>query len=92
VFPGNHDEYLQSAIRVLIPEYNNYIEQHNSQYGDKSDAAKKFLFNTIPFLVETVLQNCIYFTRDYPNHHFTYLINATLPSSTRCRDARCLSY
>ena len=78
VFPGNHEEYLNVAIEFFIPEYRRFVREQESKEGDKSTCAGKFLQIIIPFLVETVLQNGIYFIKFYPDHLLSRLLKVSL--------------
>jgi hypothetical protein len=83
VFPGEHSKYLEDGINWLIPEYRRYIEEYYSDLGDKSQAATKFLFHVVPYLVETLLQAGYYFIHDFPLHPLTALLRVStkLPGS-----------
>jgi hypothetical protein len=61
-------------MSILIPQYVDYVNQHLSDVGDHSKACSTFLTKVVPFLVETVLQDGIYFIRDFPNHQCTHLL------------------
>lgn len=78
-FPPNYrgTEYLDQGIRLLIPHYDRYVDEHNSTYGDKGPACRKFLFEVIPYLVETLLQDGYYFVREFPNHDFAHLLKVS---------------
>ena len=77
VFPGEHNKYLEDGINWLLPEYRRYIEEYYSDLGDKSQAATKFLFHVIPYLVETLLQCGYYFINDFPLHPLTALLRVS---------------
>lgn len=74
VLPGNRNQYIEECIDVLIPRYKDYVGQQKSALGDKSKCAETFLYDIIPFLVETVVQDGIYFLRDHPLHPFSQLL------------------
>lgn len=77
VFPGEHNKYLEDGIQWLLPEYSRYIEEYYSDLGDKSQAATKFLFHVLPYLVETLLQCGYYFINDFPLHPLTALLRVS---------------
>jgi uncharacterized membrane protein SirB2 len=61
-------------IHELIPSYKRFVEEQNSPVGEKSLAAKKFLYHVLPYFVETVLSSGIYFVKEYPNHPFSHIL------------------
>jgi hypothetical protein len=56
----------------ILPELANWREQarHPIQ-GDRSVCANKFLNHVIPYFIEVILQDGIYFVKDFPNHPFS---------------------
>ena len=72
------DSFFQFVLRELIPNYDNYVKQYNSGNGDKSECATNFLFHILPYLVHVVIQNGIYFVKDFPEHHFSKLLLVSL--------------
>jgi hypothetical protein len=77
IFPGGHSEFLTAGINHLIPDYKRYIQEYTSTVGDKSEAAEKFLFHIIPYLVETVLQCGFYFIAEFKNSTLTALLRVS---------------
>jgi ASC-1-like (ASCH) protein len=61
-------------IHLLIPCYKRFVEEKESNAGDKSLAAYTFLYHVLPFFVETVLSSGIYFVQEYPNHPFSHVL------------------
>lgn len=77
VFPGNQEAYLEEGINFLIPHYQRYIQEYNSQHGDRCQASTKMLFHVIPYLVETLLQCGYFFIKDFPNHPLTAILRVS---------------
>ena len=74
VFPGNQEQYISEGINVLLPHYQRYLAEYNSEFGDHSVASTKMLFHVIPYLVETLLQCGFYLVKDYPEHPLTAIL------------------
>ena len=55
-------------VKKLLPCMSEYKRQHESPLGDKTDMCKRFLFEMIPWFVEVLIQDGIYFVIDFPNH------------------------
>jgi hypothetical protein len=55
-------------VRALLPKYPEWVRQMESVRGDKSSCCRKFLLRILPFFVEVLVQDGIYFTRDFPRH------------------------
>jgi hypothetical protein len=52
----------------LLPKLGEWRQQAASRTGDKSTCCQKFLYHILPWFVEVLVQDGIYFTRDFPNH------------------------
>ena len=76
-FQGDHDQYLVEGIGYLLPQYDRYIAEYHSDEGDKSILSTKFLFELLPFFVETVMQCGYWFIRDFPDHMFTQVLKVS---------------
>jgi hypothetical protein len=59
---------IEYYLRALLPKYPEWVQQMESVRGDKSSCCRKFLLSILPFLVEVLVQDGIYFTRDFPRH------------------------
>jgi hypothetical protein len=55
------------AIR-LLPKLVDYRKQAASSQGDKSDCCDNFLHEVLPYFVEVLVQDGVFFIRDFPNH------------------------
>jgi hypothetical protein len=68
--------YLEDNINLLIPWYSQYVAQTKLEdgSGDTTRCCNTFLRNVLPYVVETVLQNGIFFIKDFPTHELTNLL------------------
>jgi hypothetical protein len=55
------DENIDYYIDLLLPEYRRWKQEVASEFGDKSTCCDVFLTHLIPYFVEVVLQDAIYF-------------------------------
>jgi hypothetical protein len=62
------DQQFRNWEKHFLPNIEVWRQQIRGRDGDKSDCAKNFLHETIPFLVEVVVQCGIYFILDFPTH------------------------
>jgi hypothetical protein len=65
---------LGALINLLLPSYSRWVRQAASREGDKSVACRKFLNEIIPYMVEVLVQDSIYFIRDFPQHEMSNYI------------------
>ena len=63
----------------IFPQINIWRYQMASPTGDKSEAAKNFVTETLPYLARVIVQDGIYWIRDYPNHPVSILIRNVMP-------------
>jgi hypothetical protein len=73
----------REMVQAVFPRYNQWILQQQSPDGDDSDAAKNFLYETLPFLALVALQDGIYWIRDYPNNSASIMLRNTFPGYER---------
>jgi hypothetical protein len=73
-FHPDQETYVDLMLEKLIPCYKRFLQEHQSEKGDKSLAAKKFLFHVLPFFAETALSSGIYFVKEYPKHPFSLIL------------------
>lgn len=71
---------LAWAVDQILPEYDRWKAEQQSPYGDKSDAASDFLYQTIPFLVRVALQDGVYWVKTFPNHPASLLLKHAIPN------------
>jgi hypothetical protein len=58
----------------LLPDLQSWRQQSNSHGGDKSSCCTKFLNHILPYFIEVLVQDGIYFTRDFPAHPMSMLL------------------
>ena len=61
-------------VEKLLPNISKWRAESASEMGDKSTTATKFLLDLIPFFVETVVQDGIYFVKEYLEHPISNLL------------------
>ena len=65
---------IEFYVQKLVPNIGRWQAEHASPLGDKSTAATKFLHHIIPFFVLTIVQDGIYFVKEFPNHPISNLL------------------
>jgi hypothetical protein len=83
VFPGKQEQYIMDGINLLLPHYQRYVAEFDSELGDHTIACQKLLFHVIPYLVETLLQCGYYFVKDYPEHQLTAILRVSTLQQSR---------
>ena len=68
---------IRIMIRVLLPNYSRWLAEMESDDGDKSVCCRKFLLEIPPFLVETLVQDGIYFIKDFPDHEMSVYLRVS---------------
>ena len=78
------------VCRFIFPKIQFWRAQYYSPQGDTSDAATNFLFGVLPFLAKVVVQDGIYWLRDYPSHEVSRLLRDVMPANYErwCRETR----
>jgi hypothetical protein len=61
----------EELINFLLPKYSAWLQQAASRHGDKSSACRRFLNDIIPYMVEVIVQDGVYFIMDFPNHEMS---------------------
>ena len=72
------NEY-EAATYLIFPHIGQWLAQYLSPSGDHSEAAKNFLFETLPYLAITAIQDGIFWLRDFPGHDVTRLLLDVMP-------------
>jgi hypothetical protein len=62
---------------LLLPHLLEWQSQARSREGDKSTCCNKFLHQLLPYFVEVLVQDGIYFIRDFPNHPMSQLLKVS---------------
>jgi hypothetical protein len=70
---------IQDYTNWLLPKYSTWVGQMNSRRGDRSACCRKFLLSIIPFLVETLVQDSIYFIVEFPRHPIAEYLKNRIP-------------
>ena len=70
----------QHVVQLLFPNWHRWASEIQSLLGDKSDAAYNFVYRTMPFLAETMIQDGIFWIRDYPNHTVSLRLLSVMPA------------
>ena len=72
------NEY-EAAAYLIFPRIGQWRAQYHSPSGDHSEAASNFLFQTLPYLAITAIQDGIFWLRDLPGHDVTRLLLDAMP-------------
>jgi hypothetical protein len=59
---------------LIFPMIETWRDQQQSAEGDKSAAAGNFLNKTLPFLAEVIIQDGVFWTRDFPHHEISTIL------------------
>jgi hypothetical protein len=66
---------------MLLPEYDRWLEEsQDSDIGDKTICAEKFLNDVLPYLVEVLVTDGIYFTQEFPTHVMSRYLLLKIPN------------
>ena len=69
----------EAATFLIFPRMRHWRTQMCSPQGDKSEAAANFLNVTLEFLAITMIQDGIYWLKDFPDHEATRLLLHVMP-------------
>lgn len=64
-------EYLAS---ILFPDYNTWRCEIESEHGDKSKGANHFFYKLLPFFVQCIVQDGIYWIQKFPRNPAVQLL------------------
>jgi hypothetical protein len=70
---------VEEYEELLLPELARWRVEAASVGGDKSTCCDKFLNHVVPFLLEVLLQDSIYFVRDFPEHEVSQWLCVSFP-------------
>lgn len=71
---------LNELIRVLYPYYDSWLDQiSNPSTGDSTECAENFIFHTIPYVTQVLVQDGIYFIAKFPEHPLSTILQEKIP-------------
>ena len=70
-------EEREYYIRKLLPFIEVWRTEAASNGGDKLECCRNFLYNLVPWFVEVLIQDGIYFIRDHPEHKLSNYIKVS---------------
>jgi hypothetical protein len=73
VLPKTAKEYLT----LLLPQLAGWRLEASRGNGDKSSCCLQFLNEVLPFFMEVLIQDSIYFVRDFPAHEVSQWLNVS---------------
>jgi hypothetical protein len=75
---------------TIFPDIAQWRTEQQSDRGDNRECARHFLESVIPFLVMVIIQDGIYWVKDYPNSEASRLLISMIPGTYTnwARDAR----
>ena len=71
---------IKLLIGLLLPMYPQWLQEAASVQGDKSSCCRHFLNDIIPFLIEVLVQDGIFFISDFPNHPMSQYLKVRVSS------------
>jgi hypothetical protein len=60
--------------KKLLPNLQTWRQQANSRGGDKSVCCDSILNHVLPYFIEVLVQDGVYFVRDFPTHPMSALL------------------
>jgi Centromere DNA-binding protein complex CBF3 subunit, domain 2 len=80
-FPNGaiEQDAVEAATLLLFPRIRVWREQQSGPHGDTSEAAKNFLYETLPYLAVTAVQDGIYWIVDFPTHEASLFLLHAMP-------------
>ena len=80
------------AESIIFPHLETWRLQAASPTGDQSDAASNFLNKMLPFLARVIIQDGIFWLRDFPNHEISITLRNVMPAGYEewARETRAL--
>ena len=71
------DNSIDWYTKKLLPSIDSYRRQHQSAMGDKTEMCRRFLYELIPWMIEVVVQDGIYFVKDFPSHPISNMLKVS---------------
>jgi hypothetical protein len=72
---------IEWYCRQLLPDLATWRQQAASRGGDKSTCCHKFLHYILPYLVEVLVQDGVFFIRDFPDHPMSMYLKVSRDST-----------
>ena len=72
LLPLPHD--IEWYENLLLPRLARWRQQSAGRGGDNTICANRFLNHIIPYFVEVIIQDGIFFTQDFPNHPLAHML------------------
>jgi hypothetical protein len=69
---------VEHYVRLLLPNYSDWLRQRESPNGDKTDCCTTFLLRVLPYLVQVVVQCGVFFIEEFPRHSMTMHLKVSL--------------
>jgi hypothetical protein len=79
---------FEDVTRLVFPMYDEYIDRFENSPVDPGVSARNFVYKLLPFLAQVVVQDGVFWIRQWPDHPVSNLLHAQLPNSYS-RIARC---
>jgi hypothetical protein len=83
--PKMAEEYLT----LLLPQLAGWWLEAASAAEDKSSFYQKFLNDVLPFFMEVLIQDAIYFVHDFPADEVSQWLNVSSPGYTAIQTHKC---
>jgi hypothetical protein len=78
----------EALCHALLPQLETWRNQSKCPGGDHSECANNFLYEVIPYLIEVLIQDGIYFIVDFPNHLVSQILKSLPRYETWAGQAR----
>jgi hypothetical protein len=78
----------EALCHALLPQLETWRNESKRRGGDHSECANNFLYEVIPYLVEVLIQDGIYFIVDFPNHPVSQILKSLPRYETWAGQAR----
>jgi hypothetical protein len=69
---------VEHYVRLLLPNYSDWLRQRESPNGDKSTCCETFSFRVLPCLVQVAVQCGVFFVEEFPRHSMTLYSKVSL--------------
>jgi hypothetical protein len=73
----NLPKSVEWYCKKLLPALATWRQQAGSRRGDKSTLCDKFLNYLLPYFVEVLVQDGVYFVKDFPDHPMTQYLKVS---------------